>query len=177
VGSNSYTIFFLLILSLRYQICIYLRIMAKTKTNTSKKMHPVVHFEMPVSDRKRSAKFYSKTFGWDMNMLGKENRNYTLASTSESSKSGVPKKQGMINGGFYEKNSEMPAQYPSVVIAVDNLKTMMKKVTKAGGEVLGEPRDVPGYGKYVSFYDTEGNRVAMMEPSMVMEGTKKVKKK
>src|ERR1043165_5283894 len=162
---------------LGHKICIYLHVMAKKKEIVAKKMYPVVHFEMPVSDRKRSAKFYSKTFGWNMNMLGKENGNYTLAGTSESSKSGVPKKQGMINGGFYEKNSEMPAQYPSVVIAVDNLKQMMKKITKAGGEVLGEPTDIPGYGKYVSFYDTEGNRVAMMEPSMVMEGTRKIKKK
>jgi predicted enzyme related to lactoylglutathione lyase len=150
--------------------------MAK-KQKQSAKMHPVVHFEMPTSDRKRTAKFYSKTFGWDITMLGDENRNYMLASTSESSKSGVPKKQGMINGGFYEKNTDMPAQYPSVVIAVDNLNRMMKKVSKAGGEVLGEPMDIPGYGKYVSFYDTEGNRVAMMEPSMKMEGTRKIKKR
>jgi predicted enzyme related to lactoylglutathione lyase len=142
-----------------------------------KKMYPVVHFEMPVSDRKRSAKFYTKTFGWNMNMLGEEMGNYTVASTSESSKSGVPKKQGMINGGFFEKDNSKPAQYPSVVIAVDNIKKMMKKITKEGGEVLGEPMEIPGYGLYVSFFDTEGNRVSMMEPFMDMQGARKVRKK
>ena len=27
----------------------------------------------------------------------------------------------------------------------------MKKVTEAGGKVLGEPMEIPGYGLYVSF--------------------------
>ena len=40
----------------------------------------------------------------------------------------------------------------------------MKKVTEAGGKVLGEPMEIPGYGLYVSFFDSEGNRVSMMQP-------------
>jgi len=30
--------------------------------------------------------------------------------------------------------------------------------------VLGEPMDIPGVGRYVSFTDTEGNRVSMLKP-------------
>jgi len=30
--------------------------------------------------------------------------------------------------------------------------------------VLGEPMDIPGVGKYVSFVDSEGNRVSMLQP-------------
>ncbi len=41
----------------------------------------------------------------------------------------------------------------------------MKKVTDAGGRLLGEPMEIPGVGKYVSFFDTEGNRVSMLEPA------------
>jgi uncharacterized protein len=37
-------------------------------------------------------------------------------------------------------------------------------VEKSGGRVLGEPMDIPGIGTYVSFFDTEGNRVAMIQP-------------
>jgi predicted enzyme related to lactoylglutathione lyase len=70
----------------------------------------------------------------------------------------------MINGGFYPKKDDWPAQYPSVVIAVDDINTSMKKVEAAGGKVLGEPMEIPGYGLYVSFFDTEGNRVSMMQP-------------
>jgi len=40
----------------------------------------------------------------------------------------------------------------------------MAKVRSAGGTVLGEPMDIPGVGAYVSFIDTEGNRVSMLQP-------------
>ena len=32
------------------------------------------------------------------------------------------------------------------------------------GEVLGEAMSIPGVGQYVSFMDTEGNRVSMLQP-------------
>jgi predicted enzyme related to lactoylglutathione lyase len=60
----------------------------------------------------------------------------------------------------------MPAQFPSVVIAVDNIEDSMKKINFAGGKVLGKPVEIPGFGMYVSFLDTEGNRVSLMEPFM-----------
>lgn len=128
-------------------------------------MNPVVHFEMPAEDRKRMSEFYSKTFGWQTQQLGPEMGNYVLVMTTESDNNG-PKKPGAINGGFYTKTDDMPAQYPSVVIAVDDIDQSMKKVAQSGGKVLGEPMDIPGVGKYVSFFDTEGNRVSMLQPNM-----------
>jgi predicted enzyme related to lactoylglutathione lyase len=41
----------------------------------------------------------------------------------------------------------------------------MMNVGKLGGKVLGEPMDIPGIGLYVSFFDTEGNRVGMIQPA------------
>ena len=134
-------------------------------------MNPVVHFEMSAEDRKRMSEFYSKTFGWQTQQLGPEMGNYVLAMTTESDDNG-PKKPGTINGGFFTKSDDMPAQYPSVVIAVDDIGQSMKKVAQSGGRVLGEPMDIPGVGKYVSFFDTEGNRVSMLEPSMAARGRK-----
>ncbi|HJV62921.1 MAG TPA: hypothetical protein VJ743_18370, partial [Albitalea sp.] len=67
-------------------------------------------------------------------------------------------------GGFFPKKPDWPAQFPSVVIAVDNLAESMARVNKLGGKVLGEPMDIPGVGTYVSFTDTEGNRVSMLQP-------------
>jgi uncharacterized protein len=125
-------------------------------------MNPVVHFEMPAEDRKRMSEFYSKAFGWQTQQLGPEMGDYVLVMTTESDANG-PKKPGAINGGFFTKSDDMPAQYPSVVIAVDDIGQSMKKVSNSGGQVLGEPMDIPGVGKYVSFFDTEGNRVSMMQ--------------
>jgi hypothetical protein len=127
-------------------------------------MNPVVHFEMPAEDRKRMAGFYSNAFGWKTEQLGEDMGNYVLATTTETDEQGRPKQPGAINGGFYQKTNGMPAQYPSVVIAVENITEHMKKVEMAGGKVLGEPLEIPGVGLYVSFMDTEGNRVSMLQP-------------
>lgn len=128
-------------------------------------MNPVVHFEMPAEDRKRMAAFYTQVFGWQTQLLGPEMGDYVLATTTESDAEGRPKKPGAINGGFFPKSGEMPAQYPSVVIAVADIQDHMKKVNDAGGRVLGDPVEIPGVGWYVAFFDTEGNRVSMLQPS------------
>jgi uncharacterized protein len=126
-------------------------------------VNPVVHFEMPYDNRERLAKFYASAFGWQMQMMGEEMGNYVLATTTPTDESG-PKKPGAINGGFFAKKADWPMQYPSVVIAVDDIKQAVKKVASAGGGVLGEPMVIPGVGQYVSFTDTEGNRVGMLQP-------------
>jgi predicted enzyme related to lactoylglutathione lyase len=128
---------------------------------TDKHIGPVVHFEMPAEDSKPMADFYVSVFGWQTQMLGPEMGDYVLATTTESDETGRPKNSGPINGGFFPKSDDKPAQYPSVVIAVEDIKEHMKKVEEAGGKVLGEPCDIPGVGLYVSFIDTEGNRVSM----------------
>ena len=134
----------------------------------SKNMNPVVHFEMPAEDRKRMAQFYTKAFGWQTEMLGPEMNDYVVVTTTESDDNG-PKTRGAINGGFFPKKEDWPGQYPSVVIAVDDIEQAMTKVSDAGGKVLGKPMEIPGIGQYVAFSDTEGNRVSMLQPKRNME--------
>jgi uncharacterized protein len=127
-------------------------------------MDPVVHFEMPYDDGGRMAAFYKSVFGWQMERLGEKMGNYIIATTAPRGPDRWPKKPGSINGGFFEKKPDWPAQYPAVVIAVKNLRQSMQKVGASGGRVLGEPMDIPGVGAYVSFMDSEGNRVSMLQP-------------
>ena len=129
-------------------------------------MNPVVHFELPAEDRKRMADFYTKAFGWKTQLLGEDMGNYVLATTTETDDKGIPKTPGAINGGFYVKDAGMQAEAPSIVIGVDDIDAAMKNVTDAGGKIFGEPAEIPGYGTYVSFIDTEGNRIGIMQPSM-----------
>jgi predicted enzyme related to lactoylglutathione lyase len=126
-------------------------------------MNPVVHFEMPYDNRQRMAAFYQSAFGWQTQMLGEEMGNYVVAHTTETV-NGMVQTPGTINGGFYPRKPEWPAQHPSVVIAVDDIRAGMQQVAAAGGDVLGEPMEIPGIGQYVSFMDTEGNRVSMLQP-------------
>jgi predicted enzyme related to lactoylglutathione lyase len=127
-------------------------------------MDPVVHFELPYENRERIARFYEAAFGWQLQMLGEEMGNYVVATTATAdAKPGAP--AGAINGGFFQRKADWPAQHPSVVVAVEDIDAGMARVSKAGGEVLGEPMDIPGVGRYVAFFDTERNRLSMLQPT------------
>lgn len=128
-----------------------------------KKMNPVVHFEMPAEDSKRMAEFYNRVFGWQTTQLGKERGNYILVTTSDIDLYGRPRDAGMINGGFYPRR-EGSSPYPTIVIAVEDIMEAIKDIKEAGGIVLEEPMEIPGYGFYLSFIDTENNRVSLMQP-------------
>ncbi|MDD3646019.1 MAG: VOC family protein [Candidatus Gracilibacteria bacterium] len=129
-----------------------------------KKMNPVVHFEMPAEDRKRMSSFYTNVFGWETTQLGPEMGDYVVVMTTESDEKG-PKKRGAINGGFYQKTDDPLSGCPGFVIHVDDVNEYVKKVEEAGGKIIGNPMDINGVGLYVSFVDTEGNRVGMLEPT------------
>jgi uncharacterized protein len=142
-----------------------------TRINIIKYMsnpNPVVHFEMPYEDRQRMADFYTKTFGWQPQMLGPEMGDYVVVATAEmDEQTKFPKKPGTINGGFYKKS--MGKGGTSIVIAVEDIHAAMKRVEAAGGKVLGgqnpgQPDDIPGVGLFVSIIDSEGNTVGMLEP-------------
>lgn len=125
--------------------------------------NPVVHFEMPYEDAERVSEFYKSAFGWGMNLIpGEEMGNYITAQTAETDENRMVKKPGTINGGFFPKSASNN-QNPSVVISVSDINKAMDDVTKAGGEVLGEPVTIPGIGLYVSITDTEGNKLSMLQ--------------
>jgi len=137
-------------------------------------MNPVVHFEMPAEDRQRMADFYTKAFGWQTNILGPDMGGYVTVATGENDERGMAKNPGTINGGFYQKTEDPFSHAPSVVIAVDDIQQAMKKVEDAGGKIVGgskpgEPDNIPGVGLYISFKDTEGNRVSLLQPAPMME--------
>jgi len=127
-------------------------------------MNPVVHFEMPAKDRDRMTTFYTKTFGWKAHAYGPDMGNYTVVQTGETDENGMAKRPGFINGGFFPIMKD--SKVPMVVIAVDDIKKHVELVKKAGGKILKESMDIPGIGSYVNFTDTEGNKVAMLQPLM-----------
>ncbi len=127
-------------------------------------INPIVHFEMPATDRERMAEFYANSFGWRSELLGPEMNEYVLVTTSEVDEQMMPKNRGEINGGFYKKTDDLPIQGTTVVIQVDDIRESIQKVTAAGGKILGEPDMIPDVGMFVYFEDIEGNIAGMLEP-------------
>ncbi len=140
----------------------------------NKKMNPVVHFEMGANDKERMKNFYSSVFGWKMEQMGPEMGGYVVAQTTETDEKGMVKTPAAINGGFYQKTENPLSHAPSIVIAVDDIHESMKKVTDAGGKIMGamdsdgkqtmEPQDIPGVGLWISMQDTEENRFSLLQP-------------
>jgi len=139
------------------------------------KMSPVVHFEMGYKDKDRMVKFYESVFGWKTEPMGPEMGNYVVAQTTKTDDQGMVQTPGTINGGFYGKTDSPDSQAPSVVISVDDIHQAIEEVKKAGGEIMGsmdekgkrtmEPQMIPGVGLWISFKDTEGNRVSLLQAS------------
>jgi uncharacterized protein len=141
------------------------------------KMSPVVHFEMGYFDRDRMKKFYSSAFGWQMQQMGDDMGNYVVAQTTDTDEQGMVKTPGNINGGFYAKTDNPLSHPPSIVISVGDIKAAIEEVKKAGGKILGgmtpggektmEPTMIPGVGLWISFEDTEKNRVSLLQPNQM----------
>jgi predicted enzyme related to lactoylglutathione lyase len=79
------------------------------------KMNPVIHFGMPYDDHEPLVRFYAGAFGWQMQKLGEDMGDYVVATTTETDENRMVKTPGTINGGFFPKKPNMPAQYPSVI--------------------------------------------------------------
>ena len=117
-------------------------------------MPRIVHFEIPAEDPERSAKFYTETFGWEIKKW-EGPQPYWLVRTGPDTEMG-------INGGIYKqtKADECVAN----TVGVTNLEEYIEKVKQCGGRIEGEAMDIPGVGRYVTAYDTEGKRFSMLEP-------------
>ena len=127
-------------------------------------MDAVVHFEMPYDDAERVARVLSIDLRLGHAQSRRRDGRLRPRHDHRQRCQRADQGPGAINGGFFAKKADWPAQYPSVVIAVNDVAASSEKVRRAGGEVLGEPMEIPGVGRYVSFTDSEGNRVGMLQP-------------
>ena len=52
-----------------------------------------------------------------------------------------------------------------MVIAVEDIEASLKAVAEAGGTPGDPAQEIPGVGLYANFHDSEGNRIALLQPS------------
>jgi len=117
-------------------------------------MNRLVHFEITADDMARAEKFYADTFGWDIKDAGMKGTEYLLVGVDK------PEAPG-INGAIMPKKYRDQAVINT--IGVNDLDDMMGKVKAAGGKLADEAHDIPGVGRHVYAFDTEGNLFGMMQ--------------
>jgi len=130
-------------------------------------MNPVVHFELPFTDKDRVMAFYAGVFGWKLQAFGPEMGNYIVAITAESDAQ-PDGYRGAIGGGFFDAASSGEQglePVTNIVIGVEDIHAHVRRVRDAGGQVLGDVQTIPGIGDYAVFLDTEGTRVGMLQPA------------
>ena len=113
---------------------------------------PVVQFEIGCRDLKRSGKFYSDLFGWDVG----ESRG-TTASVNTGSTAGIP---GALTALGHE-----PQHYVNIYVEVPDIDHAAAEVKRLGGSLLVGPRDIPGDSPFSHFawiVVPDGNTVGLL---------------
>jgi uncharacterized protein len=134
------------------------------------KKDPIVHFEIPADDVERAKKFYSETFGWEIEKFEMPSTGstggdpYYMVRTTETDENQMVKTPGAINGGLMKRKSkEQPFMN---YISVESIEEKLDTVKANGGEILMPKTEIaPKMGWIAAFKDTEGNIMGLHEMS------------
>ena len=108
--------------------------------------------EVPVTDMTRACDFYSKVFGWKME-INNEGPNPMAVFDGRSDAAG-----GHIYPGT-------PGQGPTVHFALrDSVEAAADRVAAAGGTVMGPIVDIPA-GRFQYATDPDGNSIGLFQPN------------
>jgi predicted enzyme related to lactoylglutathione lyase len=121
----------------------------------------VVHFEVPADDLDRAQTFYGEVFGWRMAAV--PGLDYTMVTTGPTDGERGPAETGFINGGMYERGTELAGRAPNLVIDVPSIDDALRRVEAAGGTTVSGPTPVGQMGFTGYFTDTEGNLVGLWQ--------------
>jgi predicted enzyme related to lactoylglutathione lyase len=112
--------------------------------------HEIVWIEIPSSDRKQSAEFYAKLFGWTIdNSL--EDMDYTMYSP--------PAGPG---GGFPELRDGFEPGDILISVSTDDIDASLALAESLGGKTIVPKSEIPGIGWYAIFEDPTGNNIGLV---------------
>lgn len=138
--------------------------------------HPVIFFEIPVTDLERAMRFYAAVFtcaftreiidGNEMALFRPVERD---ATTDTESLATSPAASGMA-GALAKGESYIPSKDGVVIyFATRDIAVTMQRVRDHGGSVLYPITD-NGLGFVAEFADCEGNRIAVFEQRSEVTG-------
>lgn len=120
----------------------------------------VVHFEIPFDDGERARSFYRDALGWTVQEMPE--MAYTMATSGPTGEQGMPSEPGFINGGLFQREAG-PLRGPVIVVEVDAIDPMLKRIENLGGSTVVARQPVGEMGFVAYFQDPEGNVVGLWE--------------
>ena len=112
--------------------------------------------ELLTSDPDAAFDFYSSLFGWvktetmDMGDMG----TYQMYGPTPE----------LTVGGIMKKPDQMPVAAWNLYVNVDSTDTRAAQVKELGGQVMGDPMDIPGGGRIAQCLDPQGAMFAPLRP-------------
>lgn len=111
--------------------------------------HPIVHVEISATDRKKSAEFYHKVFGWAVHHI--DEMSYTTFTTGDNE----------LGGGFNPAPQNMPVGSTCIYIGTDDIDASLREIETNGGKIVRPKDEIPGMGWFALFQDPAGNLVGL----------------
>ena len=123
--------------------------------------NPVVHFEIAGPDGPALQQYYRDLFGWDVQEQGPEMGNYGVVMWME----------GGIGGGIMETVEDMPTNYVTFYIQVEDLQAALDKLSGLGGATTMPPMEIaPEVGSVAMFTDPAHNFIGLYALPAEMSG-------
>ena len=116
-------------------------------------MPRMVHFDVSADDPQRAIRFYENVFGWKIEKWKGPMEYWNIAT-------GSPDQPG-VDGGLARRDE--PWQGITPVFDVPSADEFARKIEAEGGTLVEPKTAIPGVGYLVSFKDTEGNVLAVLE--------------
>lgn len=108
------------------------------------------------TDPVAATRFYGGLFGWTANLITQEGKTYTVFSNGSRPVAGLAPRP--------PSNSKRASRWIAY-IAVKDMASTIKLVTKAGGQVRAEARDFPDRGMQAIVADNEGSTIGLLQSS------------
>lgn len=126
---------------------------------------PFVVLEIEADDLRRAGRFYTSIFGWSFVESDAEigALEAVLGGDHDTMVRVHLRARDPLDGLAAPVARAAPGQGHS--LCVRDLAPILAGVLAAGGQLIAGPVDVPGLGRRLYVRDTEGNEVAILEPS------------
>ena len=108
------------------------------------------------TDPVAAAKFYTGLFGWTTNLITQDSKTYTVFSNGSRPVAGLVSRP--------PSSAKRPSRWIGY-IAVADIASTVKLVTKAGGLVRAEAREFPDRGIQAIIADNEGSTIGLLQSS------------
>ena len=112
---------------------------------------PVVYFEVAGRDGEALKGFYENLFDWKIARHAPAGDYWYI----ENEEGGIP-------GGIMQTTEDMPPNYVSIYIQVDDIQACLDEAERLGGKTIVPPTPVPGgMGHIGVFIDPAGNNIGL----------------